>query len=81
MFAIADQLKSLALRSLSIVQVQTLRACLDEIRTSHRFCGLAPRWNANVRTMVLPRAVLTAEEVAAAVGQQATCFRSWRLHW
>jgi len=29
------------------------------------------RWNANVQTMVLPRVALTAEEVAAAVGQQA----------
>jgi hypothetical protein len=37
----------------------------------NRFCGLAARWNANVQTMVLPRVVLTAEEVAAAVGQQA----------
>ena len=30
-----------------------------------------PKSVSNVQTMVLPRAVLTAEEVAAAVGQQA----------
>jgi hypothetical protein len=47
-FAIADQLKSLALRSLSIVQVQTLRACLDEIRTSHHPRSSCP-WRDAVR--------------------------------
>jgi hypothetical protein len=36
---------------------------------------LAARWNANVQTMVLPRVPLTTEEVAVAVGQQATVFR------
>jgi hypothetical protein len=41
----------------------------------NRFCGLAARWNANVQTMVLPRVALTAEEVAAAAGQQATVFQ------
>lgn len=41
----------------------------------NRFCGLAARWNANVQTMVLPRVALTAEEVAAAVGQQAMVFQ------
>jgi uncharacterized protein (DUF2237 family) len=40
-----------------------------------RFCGLAARWNANVQAMVLPRVALTAEEVAAAVGQQAMVFQ------
>ena len=32
-------------------------------------------WNANVQTMALPRMTLTAEEVAAAVGQQAMVFQ------
>jgi hypothetical protein len=52
-------------------QTRSIQAPVIAATNCNRFCGLAARWNANVQTMVLPRVVLTAEEVAAAVGQQA----------
>ena len=62
-------------------QTRSIQAPVIAATNCNRFCGLAARWNANVQTMVLPRVALTAEEVAAAVGQQAWCFRSWRMLW
>jgi len=61
----------------SVVATQTgsIQAPVIAATNCNRFCGLAARWNANVQTMVLPRVALTAEEVAAAAGQQATVFQ------
>jgi hypothetical protein len=56
-------------------QTRSIQAPVIGATNCNRFCGLATRWNASVQTMVLPRVALTAEEVAAAVGQQAMVFQ------
>ena len=56
-------------------QTRSIQAPVIAATNCNRFCALAARWNANVQTMVLPRVALTAEEVAAAVGQQAMVFQ------
>jgi hypothetical protein len=56
-------------------QTGSIQAPVIAATNCNRFCGLAAHWNASVQTMALPRVALTAEEVAAAVGQQAMVFQ------